>query len=160
MKIKSIQVRTLIYILPLVLLLMIVMTIMSYNYGKLLVNKEIEQKMKNQLDDASQKIGKSLSNHGMVAKTLAKTVQTSGTILNKENYQELLKQIISTNSETYGAGVWYEPNKYKNDIKFFGPYAHRENNNIVYTDDYSTDSYNYPQYAWYKAGQSTSKSIE
>lgn len=160
MKIKSIQTRTLLYVLPLVLLSMIVMTFMSYSYGERIVNKEIEQKMTNKLDDSLQKINKSISTHSMVAKTLAKTAQTSGTSLSKENYEALLKQIVSTNSETFGAGVWYEPNKYKNDTKFFGPYAYRDNSSIVYTDDYSKESYNYPQYDWYKIGKSTSKPVE
>lgn len=160
MKVKSIQARTLIYILPLVLISMIVMTFMSYSYGQQMVNKEIKQKMINQLDLASKKIDESLSTHSMVAKSLAKTAQTSGTLLNKENYEALLKQMVASNSETFGAGVWYEPYKYKNDINFFGPYAYRNNSDIVYTDDYSKDSYNYPQYDWYKIGQSTSKTVE
>jgi methyl-accepting chemotaxis protein len=136
------------------------MTFMSYSYGKRMVTSEISKKMTSELDDAFQKINNSLSTHSMVAKTLAKTAQTSGTTLNKSNYEELLKQTVSTNSETFGAGIWFEPYKYKNDINFFGPYAYRNNSNIVYTDDYSKESYNYPQYDWYKIGQSTSKSVE
>lgn len=160
MKIKSIQTRTLIYVLPFILLSMIIMTFMSYSYGKQMVTSEISKKMTSELDDAFQKINNSLSTHSMIAKTLAKTAQTSGTTLNESNYEELLKQTVSTNSETFGAGIWFEPYKYKNDIKFFGPYAYRNNSNIVYTDEYSKESYNYPQYDWYKIGQSTSKSVE
>lgn len=54
----------------------------------------------------------------------------------------------------------FEPYIYNTNMKYFGPYAYKDNGKPVYTDDYSKDSYNYLQYDWYKIGINTTKNIE
>lgn len=160
MRIKSIKTRILAYILPIVIVSMAVQTIVSYYSSVQLINKEIKSKMDNQLSSQINDIQRILDRHGQIPQGLARTVEATGGELTKDNYSDLLKNIITTNEETFGAGVWFEPYKYNTGMKYFGPYAYKDNGKPVYTDDYSKDSYNYLQYDWYKIGNNTTKNIE
>ncbi|MBC2582398.1 methyl-accepting chemotaxis protein [Clostridium sp. DJ247] len=160
MKIRSIGTKTLLATLPIFVVSMIVMTLISYYSSVNIINNEIKLKMNNQLKEQSTNIERSLQRHAKIAENLSKTVEASAGMLTNDNYVALLTKIINTNNETLGAGVWFEPYKYNANIKFFGPYAYKDKGKVVYTDDYSADSYNYPQYDWYKIGVKTSNSIQ
>ncbi|MDP4143849.1 MAG: methyl-accepting chemotaxis protein [Bacillota bacterium] len=159
MKIRSIQSRTLLCVLPMALVAMLALTAISYSSGKALVNAEIDSKMKNQLEAISEDMQKKLEKHSQIPVTLAKVAGTSGTVLSKDNYESMLEGAVNTNEDTFGVGVWFEPYKYKSDMKFWGPYAFRSGGKISYTEEYSSDSYNYPSYDWYKIGMGTSKPV-
>ena len=156
---KSIKTKMLIWILPVVLIGMMLLTYVSYFYSTSLIKSELQVKMETQLQAKVQEIEKNLQRHGKIAQSLAKVAQSSSTSLTKENYVDLLKGIITTNPETLGAGVWFEPYIYNKNIKLFGPDAYKDGNNIVYTDDYSTESYNYPSYDWYKVGKTIKDTV-
>lgn len=150
---KSIKAIILLSLLPVALVGMILLTVLSYVSSKNIVERELDQKMDNQLNANVLGIQKSLLKHGEVALALAKTAETSGKILSKDNYSSMLKGFVSTNVETFGAGVWFEPNQYKPEMKYFGPYTYRDGDKIIYTDDYSNEQYNYFQYDWYQSGK-------
>lgn len=160
MKLKSIQTKTLISILPLALISMIIMTSLSYIYSKNIVKSQIEEKMSFQLDKIEQEIDKKLMSHNMVANSLARNVQSIKTSLTEEEYEDLIKNALSFNDSTYGAGVFYEPNKYQNGVKYFAPYVYKKGSNLVYTNEYSAESYNYTQYDWYTSGKSVKNMME
>lgn len=160
LKIKSIKAKTLLSVLPLFIVSMIVLTAISYYSSVQLINKEIKDKMTNQLMSQTNEIQKSLERHAKIPESLARTVEASSNVLTKENYSELLTNIITANEETFGAGIWFEPYKYNSNQKYFGPYAYKENGKSIYTDDYSAESYDYPHYDWYKIGTNTSKKVE
>lgn len=61
-------------------------------------------------------------------------------------------KIIESDPIVFGCGLWYAPNALPDKGKWFGPYLYKDDNgNIVKTMDYSTDEYDYTQFAWYKA---------
>ncbi|MCX7885066.1 MAG: cache domain-containing protein, partial [Caloramator sp.] len=153
-KLKSVKLLILIAILPISIVAMILMTTISYKSGKTIINREIGYKMNAKLDSIQKDIEKSLSKHSQLVEALAKGAESSGSVMSKEHYEKLLKEVLSTNPESFGAGIWYEPNKYKEGIKYFGPYVYRKEGSIVYTDEYSSESYDYFKYDWYKIGKS------
>ena len=157
---KSIKAKILLSILPLFIASMVILTTISYFSRTMLINNEINDKMGNQLMSQINEIEKSLERHAKIPESIARTVEASNNVLTKDEYSKILKNIISTNQETFGAGIWFEPYKYNTSEKFFGPYAYKENGNPVYTDDYSNESYNYPHFDWYKIGINTSKNVE
>lgn len=158
--VKSIRTKIIISILPIILIAMVIMTTISYQRAKGLVNNEIANKMQKQLDATVQNVEKSLLRHSEIAETLAKTAQVSLNSLSKEQYAELLKGAINTNKETFGAGIWFEPYKYKTDTKLFGPYAYKKDGQLVFAEEYSSEDYNYLKYDWYNIGKNTSKNLE
>ncbi|WML34618.1 methyl-accepting chemotaxis protein [Clostridium sp. OS1-26] len=151
-KFKKIKTRILTLLLPLIILSMLSLSAISYQTSKNLINNEIDKQMNEKLDSTVSSIEKSLTNHGKIPVTLARTVEVVGNTMDKEQYVSMLKSYINSNDETLGAGVWFEPYKYRADTKYFGPYAYKDKGNLVYTDDYNAESYNYPEQSWYKAG--------
>nr|WP_279285131.1 methyl-accepting chemotaxis protein [Clostridium sporogenes] len=134
------------------------LSIISYSNSKNIISSEIENKMKIQIKVLSENIEKSLLTHKKVTETLSKTVESSKDIMPKDTYKNILQNFIKTNSETYGAGLWFEPYKFNPKEKFFGPYYFRDGDKIVYTDEYNNESYNYIKYDWYKIAKSSTGS--
>jgi methyl-accepting chemotaxis protein len=139
---------------------MFVLTTISYYSSIKLLNIEIQDKMESKLMGQATQIQKSLDKHSKIAENLAKAAEASYDALAKEDYSELLTSVISTNKETFGAGIWFEPFKHKASEKYFGPYAYKENGTPLYTDDYSNETYDYHHFDWYKIGTNTKNSIE
>lgn len=158
-KFKSIKTRILAILLPLTIISMLSLSLISYQSSKNIIDKELDMEMSNQLDSIIASVEKSLTNHSKIPVTLARTVEVVGNQMNKDQYALMLKQYANSNAETFGTGVWFEPYKYKQDTKYFGPYAYKDKGNLVYTDDYSSESYNYPEQDWYKAGASANKTV-
>lgn len=158
-KIKSIKVRTLLSVLPVTIALLIVLVISSYYVSKNMLSKQIDSKIKNNANELKVSVDSKLQSHAMVAKTLAKAVETNGSNMSQDDYKNLLSKYILLNHDTMGAGVWYEPSKYKSDIKYFGPYVYKQGNKTEYTDEYMSEDYAYPNQDWYKNGKNSNGEV-
>ncbi|RMC96795.1 methyl-accepting chemotaxis protein [Clostridium autoethanogenum] len=159
MKLRSMQGKILACILPLVLLGTSIVSFIGYTNSKNMINAQIDEKMDYKLRESVENMQKLLLKNGKVAETLAKVAETSGGTLSPDAYKSLLENFVKTNEETYGSGVWYEPNKYNASQKYYGPYAYKNNGNVEYTDEYSNETYNYFKYDWYKNAKNTNKSL-
>lgn len=51
--------------------------------------------------------------------------------------------------EAIGGGIWYEPNTFYPDQKYYGPYAFRDKDKVVFTWDLNTPKYDYFNWDWY-----------
>jgi methyl-accepting chemotaxis protein len=160
MKIKSIGMRTLLYITPIFIIAMIVITVLSYKYSVTIVNNQNRVMMETELKVQIEAIENSLNGHARIPEMLAKAVEASGINMNKDEYKTLLMKAAAINSETFGAGIWYEPYSYNKADKYFGPYVYKENGKPIYTEDYNNEEYDYPHYDWYKIGINSNKGIE
>lgn len=156
-KIKSIKLGTLLMMLPVIIILLIALLFSSYYVSKNILRKEINSKIENNINELKTVINSKLQLHSRVAETLARTLEATGSNMSPDDYKNLLKKYALVNSDTLGAGVWYEPNKYKTNLKFFGPYVFKDGNKATYTDQYMSDSYNYPSQDWYKDCKNSNK---
>lgn len=159
LKIKSIRTRTLVAILPVTIIILIVLSLSSYYAGKSIISQQIDSKISYKVDELQLSINNRITSHSRIAETLARTIEASGKSMSRDEYQKLVEKYAAINEDTLGAGVWFEPNKYKDDIKFFGPYAYKDGDKVVYTEDYMKDDYNYTSQDWYKMGQSTKDKV-
>lgn len=155
---KSIRVKMLVMIIPLIMA-MIALTTLSYISAKSIIFNEIDNKMDEQLEHVTVSIQNSLTAHSKIAEMAARTVEETGRDMTKQHYMEILKKYVASNDDTVGAGVWFEPYKYNAGNKYFGPYVYRNNGNLVYTDDYSSEEYDYPNQEWYRIGVNTDKKV-
>lgn len=158
-KIKTIRMKIIVTILPIILVSMFVMNYISYEKSKKIISEKTEVSMKNQLEGNKNLIEKSLIENGQASESLSKVVKVCMNLLSKEQYGEILKEIILTSKETYGTGVWFEPYKYEEKLKYFGPYAHKKGDKIVFVDDYSNEEYDYHNLEWYKNGVKENEGI-
>lgn len=159
MKFKSIRNATLVLTLPTILLGIIILSIISYYSSKVLINKQVDNTMHLQLSSNINKIETNLQKHGEIPATLARTVESSLNTMTKENFMSLVQKAPTTNSDTFGTGIWFEPYKYNSDLKYFAPYAYRDKDKIVYTDDYFKAENDYFSNDWYKIGMNTNKPV-
>lgn len=157
LKSKSIKSKMLVMILPVTIISMLMLSSLSYVTAKKTIDSEINEKMKYQTDAVIENISKSLENHSKIPFTLARTVEASRDTLTEKNYENLVKSYVNSNDQTFGAGIWYEPFKYKNDVKFFGPYAYKKDGVVTYTNEYSKTDYTSTH--WYKLGENADKGL-
>lgn len=159
LKFKSIRNLILICILPLVIFSMVILAVLSYRSSKSIINGELDQKMQYELNSIVKSIQKSLIRNQNIAEALGKTIESSDGTLNRDNCRLLVQNFMKTNDETFGCGIWFEPNKFDPNEKYYGPYAYRDKGNIVYTDDYNKAENDYFKNDWYKVGKNTNKSV-
>lgn len=155
---SSISGKTMATILPLVLLTLAAMSLVSYKYSETVLKSEIQNKMTAQLNGTIKDIEKQLTAHDTLLQGLARTVESVGNGVNAEEYAGLLTEIITANSVTFGAGVWYEPYAYNSDTQYFGPYVYKDKEgNVVFTNEFADPKYDYPSQAWYTISKGISE---
>ncbi|MGH4118732.1 methyl-accepting chemotaxis protein [Clostridium sp.] len=156
---KSLKTIIIISILPVVLLSLVIMGVFSNYTSKKLITIEIENRMEHQLQETINLINKDMEKHAQIAVDLGKFVGTSRLVLTKATMTKAQEEVLSTNEDTFGVGVWFEPYMYNKGIKFFGPYAYKEGDVSKITEDYATEEYNYPEQTWYTIGKNVDKNV-
>ncbi|KRF06886.1 hypothetical protein ASG89_18770 [Paenibacillus sp. Soil766] len=152
---KSIRTRTLVTILPWLILSMFVLFALSYSYSKQIINAEIQEKMEYQLNATINNMQTILTAHSKIPESLARTIEPVGDKIDKGKYFQIIQGLLSTNPDTFGVGIWYEPYQYKNYLQYYSSYAYRDNGRILFSNDYDTKEYNYPEKDWYLLGKNT-----
>jgi len=61
-----------------------------------------------------------------------------------------LTSVFQRNENSIGGGIWFEPYLFKPDLRWFGPYVHKQGEDIVFTWDLSNAEYDYHNHDWYK----------
>lgn len=159
----SIQTSLLLITLPAVILSLGILSFIGYLTATDIIKKNVETEMTQSLSIATESIEKSLSNNGMVAESLARSVavmhqqlsQIGNTVapqtLEESMYRSTLPSLAESNDETFGGGIWFEPYRYRQDIQYFSPYCMRENGQMTYVDNYSLgEGVSYTDQEWYK----------
>ncbi|MHB8072555.1 methyl-accepting chemotaxis protein [Desulfosporosinus fructosivorans] len=157
--ISSVRAKTLLTILPLIILTLVAMTTISYKYSESLLSNEIQNKMSAKLQGTIKDIEKQLTEHGTLIQGIASTVRSADGSFSPEQYTSLLENNVTNSDVTFGSGVFYEPYAFKQDVKYYGPYAYKDNDKIIYTDEYSDEKYDYPNQDWYKTGKNSTEKI-
>ncbi|MEY8303848.1 methyl-accepting chemotaxis protein [Anaerosalibacter bizertensis] len=158
MKVKSIKVKMILLLLPVIILSMCSLGYMSFSSSKKIINNELEIRMNSLVNEKTQEIEKSLQRHEKISESMARMVESSLSIFTEENYANIIKDLIETNEETSGGGIWFEPFKFDEERELFGPYAYKSNGKAVYLDEYS--KVDYKQNDWYKIGKDSEKTVE
>ncbi|AET66342.1 methyl-accepting chemotaxis protein [Desulfosporosinus orientis DSM 765] len=158
-KFSNIRGKTMLTILPIMILTLIAMTVISYKYSESQLSAEIQNKMSAKLQGTITDIEKQLTAHGTLVHGVANTIDTAGTTLSTVQIQHLLQTSVKSSDVTFGSGLFFEPNAYRQGVKYYGPYAYRDNGQVVYTDEYSDAAYDYLNQDWYKTGMNSTQNI-
>ncbi|WP_261305203.1 methyl-accepting chemotaxis protein [Paenibacillus andongensis] len=156
---RSIRSRTLVTILPWLILSMFALSGLSYSYSKNIINAEIQDKMAYQLNSTINNMQTILTAHSKIPESLARTIEPVGDKIDKGKYFQIIQGLLSTNPDTFGVGIWYEPYQYKNYLQYYSSYAYRDNGRILFSNDYDTKEYNYPEKDWYLLGKNTKETL-
>ena len=156
---KSVRFELLFFILPSVLIAMIVLSFLGYYTSRKIIQSSVDQKMQLSLSTAVEKIEKSLAKNRKIAEALAKSVEANANVMKDANYRKLMLELLGTNSETFGGGIWFEPYAYHSDVQYFSPYCMLENGKMTYFDDYSLgEGVYYTDMDWYTSVRNTAES--
>ncbi|MBU3188173.1 methyl-accepting chemotaxis protein [Clostridium bowmanii] len=158
-KAKKINTIILASILPVFLITFMAIGIFAYSNSKKTINTEIEQKMNHQLKETVNSIQTDLEKHGQIPASISRSVESLGKIMKKDKFVSITQKSISTNEDTFGLGIWFEPYKYDATLKYFSPYAFKENGKPKYSDEYITTQYEYTKEEWYTLGKNTDKVV-
>ncbi len=119
---------------------------------------ELEAMLKARSGEISEKFDKRLT------QVSGKTASLALNISSMQTYDMILAarfitELVKSDEAIFGSGLWFAPNAYP-ERKWFGPYYSKGNDGSVsVTMDYSTEEYNYPQFAWYKASIQGGKEV-
>lgn len=178
---RSVRTSLLWMVVPAVFLSMSILSLMGYLSAKSVLRTTAEDEMSQCLAVASESIENSLSNNRMVAETMARSVeaihnQAVITLTGTANpgdiqgtatdaaweaaaYEDILTGFISSNDETFGGGIWFEPYAYRSNQQYYSPYCMRENGQPIYVDNYSLgEGVYYTDQDWYTNVTNTSQS--
>jgi len=159
MKFTSIRAKTLVTILPLLLLVMVMLSWISYYYSGQIIEDDINQKMSLQMTGTLNDFQAKLNLTKAMGESLARFAEESGSSITKAQYTAFLKNVLPSNDMAFGTGIWFEPYAYKPDVKYFGPYVYKDNGALVYTEDYEKPSYDFPTQDWYKIGKNITQPV-
>ena len=149
---KSLRGEVLAMMLPIVLIAMAGLSFLGYYTAKDIITASVNERMELNLSTAVEQIDKSLVRNRMVAEALARCAEASADVMTEDNFAKLLPGQISSNAETFGAGVWFEPYAYDEKKQYVSLYAMRKNGDPVYEAGYSLGAgVYYTDQEWYKA---------
>lgn len=149
MKIKKIQVKLLITMIPIIVLGMAILTYVSVNQSRKLINEQITNARTAELEAQNGKMLEYLSSVSNMADTIAALVEKSYKDIPMPEYEEILGNVIMDNDIVLGSGLWFEPFAYDPKEEYMGPYVYKDGDTLVTTYDYSNAEYNYFEQEYY-----------
>lgn len=149
MRFKRISLKMLTTILPITIIAMLLLTIISANYSKKIIDEQIGNRMNAELSSIEGEMGEYLHSVSNMATTIARVVEMSYKDTPMDEYEEILAHIIKDNDIVLGSGLWFEPYVYDSKEKYMGPYVYKDGDSIVTTYDYSNADYDYFNQEYY-----------
>lgn len=145
-KSKKLNFKVAIILVPSFLVAVLILNyLLNAAYGSIiknLVDTRIEQIMS--------EISGTLQDSGGVTDLLAQTASAAQGSLSKDQYKELLEGYVSHHDIIYGAGIWLESDVYSKGQQYFAPYVYKSEAELVFTEEWATQEYDYPSQDWYK----------
>jgi len=155
MKFKKIGVRMLAFILPVIILALTILTVISAQTSRNIINNEISNYMASELDAKVGGIENYLDIIKATSSTLSRMVAGSYKTTDINVYEALIGKILQDNDLILGVGIWFEPFVFDKTQEYVGPYAYRDGDKVVLTYDYSNAEYDYLNQSYYLDAKAT-----
>jgi len=152
MNIHSFKFKLMAYITSIVIVAIITIQGITLLMTYYAINEEINEKMPLKMDAIISEMNIKMNMHSSIVRSLASLAQSNKNLISRENYISMLKDLAGDNTASFGFGIWFEPFRYSTALKYFGPYAYRDKENIIVTTDYETAAYDFHNQEWYKTG--------
>lgn len=146
---RSIGIKMLLGILPVVVLALVLLNRISVSTGRDLIEEQSNASMHSELKASINGINDYLNTVEATAMNLAHMVGSSYESTELEVYGKAIDRIIWDNELVLGSGIWFEPNVYDSQERYIGPYWYKENDKTSLTYDYSNKDYDYFNQEYY-----------
>ncbi len=158
--IRSIGIKMLLGILPVVVLALALLARISESTSRDLIVQQSNSTMQSELKANVNSINDYLNVVETTAMNIAHMVGSSYQTTQIDTYGTAITDIIEGNELILGSGIWFEPNVYDSQQKYMGPYWHKVGDKAELTYEYNDASYDYFNQEYYKlAANGTKKAI-
>lgn len=154
---NSLRFRLMSIVISIVFILCLVLTTANIWKARNELKESIDEKVEYLVGKILGNLNTEIQSHKKLAESMEKFYIANEEDTDKRTYIRTLENIVKLNENTLGAGIWLEPYRYRENEKYFGPYVFKEGDNVIHTDMYESDDYNYFNNDWYKKGKSTIK---
>lgn len=148
--VRSIGLRMLLGILPVVVLALIFLTRISENTSRNLIAEQSNSKMQSELKANVNSINDCLNVVKTTAMNISRMVSASYKTTDMDTLGTAIEDMIWDNDLIMGSGIWFEPNAYDSSERYMGPYWYKEGDKTALTYDYSNADYDYFNQEYYK----------
>lgn len=127
------------------------LTVISVYMQSEQMESDVQELLEAQGAAIAEKFNEELTRVGGKTDALAMSLSSMNGNYDLNSAYRLIDHLVTSDDMVFGSGIWFAPNKYPGGSKWFGPYFSKgDNGKISLTMEYSTEEYNYPQFAWYK----------
>ena len=159
MRFKKISTRMLAIIVPILILSMGILTIISVRDSSSTISEQINERMTAELSAAEENIEESLTGVSTMAETIAHAVKATYKGMGMAGFEQMLGDIIQSNSIVMGSGIWFEPYVYNKNQEYMGPYIYKDGDKTTVTYDYSNAEYDYFSQDYYTMAKNSTSPI-
>ena len=149
---RSLAVTMCLVFVPIVALMAFAISLSGYLNARGIIRREVAAQIRVEVKYGLEYVNAFFSRQKALAQALARTVEAQFDKLGREDYDALLVKTISLYPETFGMGIWFEPNAFTG-LKKFAPYAFREGNAVRPDDTYTTNDFDIWTSEWYQVGR-------
>lgn len=139
-------------IIPIMLVILMTISVVGYAFAKKIIQQQVNVQMTTKLNETAIAIDSILQTQQGMAKSTAKTVETTLGKMTEEDYEALLKNQLTLYPETFGMGIWFEPYVIEGK-KQFAPFAHKQDGKFVADRAYTIGLDRIWETEWYKVGK-------
>ncbi|RKP54111.1 methyl-accepting chemotaxis protein [Cohnella endophytica] len=148
-KFKSVRAKTLLVMLPLIILIFVSVVSMAYVYSRNIIVVKTQAGIEEQLGKLEYKIQDRLTASSKIPEIFAKMVERNYREFSLEQYHDFTYNILLTNKDTFGVGIFLEPHAYDSRQKYFSTYAYWKDNEIAMSEEYNDPKFDYPNQDFY-----------
>lgn len=149
---KSIKAKTLVILLPLVIVTLVVMTSIAYYYSHSIIINNAKEEVDMHIDKMDQFVSNNILREFNYVDGATNALELNAAQFTGDELQKNIEHVLTKNENIFGMGIYFEPNKYIDTQKYYSYYGSRDGDEIVITDAYNDPSYDYPNTDWYKKG--------
>ncbi len=157
MKFKKIRTRMLVFILPVIVVAMGVISTVSGVSSRRSINQQIENHMNAELHSQSNNIQDLLDMIRATAESTAAVVEHTYKVTDLSTCEKMLSSVVETNESIRGSGLWFEPYVYDEKQEYVGPYVYRDGDKLATTYEYSNAEYDYFKQEYYTEAKENGK---
>lgn len=150
LRFKTFRAKTLFLMLPLIIAILITVETLAFLYSRGIILDQNERIMNEQLSELNYRIQGRITAASKVPEIFAAMVGGGYTNFSLQEYRSFAQYTLQTNQDTFGVGIFFEPNAYKPSQKYFSTYAFHENDRISTTEGYNDPGFDYPNQDFYK----------
>lgn len=149
---RSLAVSMCLVFVPVVALMAFAISLSGYLNAQGIIRREVAAQIRVEVKYGLEYVNSFFSRQKALAQSLARTVEAQFGKLSREDYDALLVKTISLYEETFGMGIWFEPDAFPG-LKKFAPYAFREGGVVKPDDTYTTNDFDIWTSEWYVVGR-------